>query len=315
MQDRLRNIADELWNQVVNKTNSVAWIGSGLSRGAGYPSWSGLVDELCEKCSVTPLGELEKKSARRLIEKAEDCKWDERGEIRKEYRKVLETFYLEPLYDTPDTYNILASLPFDTFVTTNFDSLLFKACQNHGHELRSRYPHITTTLQDKSRKPFDYIHGLADPKKPASIDRLVLSTRDFYCAYTKGKLDSFVSNIFYDCPVLFICCGLEEPAMEEVFKYLSEKQQDVEVELEGNPGKKHYALLPKGLKTEDEEKIEDEKFLKKGIFVKRYKADSSERHHAELLDILKYFSERNGRPLDMMPAGLVEERPTTDGPK
>ena len=44
-----QDLYKSLWNIISERTNRiVAWVGSGLSRSAGLPSWSELHDRLCD---------------------------------------------------------------------------------------------------------------------------------------------------------------------------------------------------------------------------------------------------------------------------
>ena len=226
-------------SQLIEHSDCIVWVGSGLSITAGYPSWKKIIRELCEVCGVTLLSEPEEESADKLIDKAEECK---NADINT-YHDTLANRFGRQVVSTRFAYQFLMNLPFKAYVTTNFDPLLSEAGAIVGHGKLYSYPIFPREFGNLN--PIVYVHGLARSDNQATGENLILARSDFDEAYNDiGIVKNFMFNIFTNYPLLFLGCSLTEPEMYEMFKKVHDihsrfKRANPDVQLP-----KRYILLP-----------------------------------------------------------------------
>lgn len=191
----------------------VAWVGSGMSVGTHYPSWSGAVKKLCQSFHITPLSK--RASSSDLIAKAEECKQkalQEDGHPQRFYRHLNNLFGQQPNLNR-FSYQYLLRIPFRAYVTTNFDPLLHMTAALHNMQYNA-YPLLP--IKDLTAQPpfVFYVHGAAGK---GWTNPLVLAESDFIEAYNQGATEGFLYAVLHDYPVLFLGCQLQEPALRPVF--------------------------------------------------------------------------------------------------
>jgi len=104
--------------EVILGGRCTAFIGSGLSA-FQYPSWSELVSRLCQACGVGPIVK-DASSEEELLDAAEEAKASDSVA----YHETLWDIFGGVIPSIPMPYMILLSLPFDCYLTHNFDRLL-----------------------------------------------------------------------------------------------------------------------------------------------------------------------------------------------
>ena len=143
--------------------NVIAWIGAGLSMGAGYPSWSRLVEAIAESIDNTAWGDSQILG---WAQKHADANPEWVAEVlaatnRKEYYGALKNQFRHRAKES-FTHALLAVLPFKGYITTNFDPLI-----EHNLRLFTDYdPPVYTQdnalnlLLEHTDKKFVYkVHG------------------------------------------------------------------------------------------------------------------------------------------------------------
>lgn len=219
---------ETLWN-LIKDGDCVAWIGSGLSAGADYPSWEKIIRDLCDACNVTSLGE-DEASTEVLQTKADECK----DHAPNKYYHTLATHFGKPISKTRLAYQLLLKLPFKAFVTTNYDPLLMYAGEIENHPKVFRYPSLPTDALSCSPAAIVYMHGLARYRDPITHDEiatgkdLVLSKSEFDAAY-EGMLRSFLEQMLAFRKVLFLGCGLREPEIQAIFQRIRDAYAAIQV--------------------------------------------------------------------------------------
>ena len=186
MPDPLYELAERLhWSR------TIAFVGAGCSVDAGYPSWHGLLQRLYERLQPTP-------DAIPRPDSGTDVRWLAEiyaAEIRR--NRSLDTAVEEELNradpGTPQTlHRLLATLPFNHFITTNYDHLIEEACDENRERregrlllpsekcrsLNARDSEKFSEFLDKLARDLDeqmvlHLHGMLN-------DRVTLSWR--YCA-------------------------------------------------------------------------------------------------------------------------------------
>lgn len=297
---QLQQLAAELWPWI-ERWDCVAWIGAGLSRNAGYPSWPDTVRKLCSVCRVGPLAPHEEWEADGLIDKAEECKTAN----PEAYRSTLADLFGRRPVETRLAFSYLMKLPFKAYVTTNFDPLLAVAGRTHERGPLFAYPSLPLVKLGLDSHPVFYIHGLARHGTQATGDDLILARSDFESAY-QGIVGSFLDQLLTYYPVLFLGCRLTEPTMHETFRRVHRIHVDILAKYPSASPPRRYALLPKReprdggfgqsqdsarrAKVEEERRLgdmrEERRLGDMRVEVGRY--DPSDPSHSELEQFLEY---------------------------
>lgn len=295
--DELYHIAAEL-NHLISNEEYVLWVGSGLSKPVGYPTWEETINSLCLACGVQCPASQERKG-RHLIEKAEECK---RANAQM-YKTTLAGLFGGRVYRTRAAYELLLKLPFKAYVTTNFDPLLSREAAIRGYNNLYAYPDIHIRKLYEEEHPIFYIHGLARHGDEPRGDNLVLATSDFQDAYD-GAVRSFLDPLLQERPILFMGCRLDDEYTLETFQrahkfFKKIRETDYRVDIP-----RRYILLPEVriasdniLGREDnfdeyEEHDEEERLRAMGISSIKY--EPIDESHSEIEKILEYILEMRG---------------------
>jgi hypothetical protein len=293
--DTLFQIAKELW-PIINK-RCVAWVGSGMSPTTDYPEWKALVNTLCSACNVLPLS-LTEPSSDDLINKAEECKCAD----PEMYHKTLADNFGKRVVHTRLALYLLMKLPFQAYVTTNFDLLLSSAGAVHNYRNVYSYPSLPVEKINDISPSIFYIHGRASDGENPCGENLVLARSDFDQAY-KRIIPSFLDQLLVYHNVLFLGCSLTEPAMQAIFQRVHEIHMQIKTNYKGgkNPPKRmvllptHYKLL-QGKKERDYDSEHNEEGRFRAIDVDTIRYEPSDIRHGEIEDILEHLCTMNGKP-------------------
>jgi SIR2-like domain len=233
----------------------VIFVGAGVSRLVGGPSWDQLAHQLLQQLnelnclSFAEWQQLGQLDAKKRISIAVDIFEDR--QCQPDFAKILHPAY--PVGSKTKVYQDLYSIG-TPFVTTNYDLHL-----DHLTELPLVKPRLegieepgiqkqqkTTQLQSKNRVFFrkrdltidkltkggDVIHLHGSLKDPKS---LILTTRQYLEHYEDEGVRIFLRELFARYTVLFIGYGLEE---EEILEHIFRKRAS-------NSGETHYRLFPR----------------------------------------------------------------------
>jgi hypothetical protein len=214
-------ITENIWD-LIRSGNCVAWIGSGFSEPL-YPKWENLINDLCSSCGETYLST---DDPHELINKAQECK----NNNLDAYKEVLYRHFAREI-DIPIRYLNITRLPFQGYITTNYDPLLAYAAHQHNSRQECFYYPDLPIHRLGEEKPVYYIHGgiLPDdknnPDKPLNI---VLCRNEFEEAYG-GMTKSFLIQLFAYRNILFLGCRLKEPEIELTLRKVHDIQEEIKV--------------------------------------------------------------------------------------
>jgi len=275
----------------VRTGKTVAFIGSGLSIGE-YINWSDLTDQLCAACGI------------QLDDNSGDVDFLKiAGQAKKQspenYNKVLSDEFGKQGVHIPPGYLYLIECPFLSFITINYDPLLSEVSRfkNLGlYDFKDGLEY--SRIRDKA---IFYIHGYVGRGDQVANDDLILAEEDFENNYEDigAIIPSFLTQLFTHKPVVFIGCGLQEPALRNTLRLCSAIKRRIESRAE-NRGPTHFILLPtlytrrgeenKPARDKDKEKEENAKYEEDGVRVIRYVRESPD-DFRPVEEILEYWSE------------------------
>jgi hypothetical protein len=231
------------------------FVGAGVSRIVGSPSWEGLAKKHldfifdCGLINYSEYKHLEKQNPRKLLSICKELTSKDVKGRSFNIQKVLE----DDIRSTPNTYSDIYQY-LDNFncpyVTTNFDGfldsdlILLEATTGGDaskvNPVKKTIYHHYSDLQDPALlKPHDvaHIHGsLHDPQ----LRPLVLTIKEYFRAYSRSKTDGvtdlpeFLARLFKEKVVLFMGYGLEEYEILEFVVNNIEDPTDM----------RHYMLSP-----------------------------------------------------------------------
>lgn len=235
----------------------VLFIGNGVSRLLGYPSW----DEMAQKALLRLFDErkgirhidfLEKELLSKLPPKKQlsiihdICKFKN---VDLDYRQII----IPDERKSKKVYEMLYSMK-TPFVTTNYDECLDRLTDAGASEITySDEPTVETSAKAASlKKVFYEVADLTTAKLDPGVvihihgslkkrESMVISTREYIENYRRdGFVDKFLEGLFSDRVILFIGYGLEE---EEIFEYIVGRGQKGK-DSQSSTETKHYCLYP-----------------------------------------------------------------------
>ena len=183
---------------------AAVFAGAGLSVGAGYVDWRGLLREI-----ATDIG-LEVDKETDLISLAQ-FHVNEKGGRGKLNRKIIEEFTEEA--ELTDNHRILAKLPIRTYWTTNYDSLLEDALDDVSKRVDVK--HTVEQLPNTTYKRDAVVYKMhGDAKNPAKAT----ITKDDYENYHR-KNEGFITALSSDLvskTFLFLGFSFTDPNLDYV---------------------------------------------------------------------------------------------------
>lgn len=306
-QSNLENLISE-----INRDQCCAFVGSGLSQPAGYPSWSEVIQMLCD-ASHRKTGEeyFDPSKAYRYL--AEECR---KVLSEAEYKEVLlSAFHPNGRDSYRSIHQRIREIPFHGYITTNYDLCLEKAGIALGENIRTLYFPELDISRLRERHIY-HLHGVLEPNQvEATIGTLVLSDRDYQFAYEQNDLvPGFLKQLFPYHTIVFMGfslgdeditkvirtvqlmlqtlsdyeakerIGIRKPFRQFIFLHQEEIKQEELDKLDARD--RDLALLKEGKKQEElDAQIRDLALLP--IY---YRGES--RRHSELETILEFVRER-----------------------
>ena len=199
------------------KDNVVAFIGAGVSATAIDP-YTG------EEVQGLPLaGELTRILAREKTYIEENLSFSEACYLlkQKEGTQTLVNFLKDKLEEVKSplpAHKLLADIPFDMYISMNFDELLEKALLDNNKLIRTVNQNSDVSILHKNEIPIVKPHGcFSNPKTIiASIDdeEVFLNKPDFYI------VDAFLKAKLANKTILFLGFGLADNDFRELFRQI-----------------------------------------------------------------------------------------------
>jgi len=237
----------------------VVFIGAGVSRLLGYPSWQNLAERYAEYLykegylSYLEYEHLKKLDPRKLLSICKNfCK--KKNIPKPSISELLQPKEIEK--DISDIYELIYSWNV-IYVTTNFDDELDKVAKkprkdftienyssssdslllgNPNIEIISDPEQILETYLYSSGNII-HLHGSLDSGKS------ILTISDYLYHYQHEKIQSFLNRLFTDFTVLFIGYGLEEYELLEFLVHKSQIHTSNHLK-SGEKEIRHYLLYP-----------------------------------------------------------------------
>lgn len=286
------------------RPDTILFVGSGVSRWSGLPSWQGLISSLCEYCTNQGEDPETIRSAKAALRKA---RFEEAAGLLHNSlppEKLGEFFRTDNCYSTAVPHNIhekLLALGPRSYITVNYDPLIEKAAEQS--ETTSDLRTVTNDdiralagIAKSSAIDFVYkVHG--DISKPETI---ILTTQHYNHLINDQKaVKSTLQNLFVSRAVVMIGVGLKDRDIDLILG-------EIKSTYKGNIEDIFAISHDHNQKTID--------LLKdtQGITVLSYDTKNSEEGHSELLQLLDELVERtNQRRLENRKKasdGLVKPR-------
>lgn len=290
----------------------VVFVGAGVSTGAGYPDWHGFMKDLAGAAGMSPPSDAGDGSD--YLDFAEECK---RALGDSKYIRFLEGEF-DPAGKQPflPVHSYLVKMPFNAFITTNFDSCLENAARNAGDmdTVVQRYPYLDVGSLGSERSCHVYhIHGRAyDENGTSDAPTMVVTARDYERAYhPQSHIRNLLREVLRYRDVLFVGASLQDPGLNQVLTASQEEAEYLRQEAErcqqaALPPRTHFALMPIKLcdstdapgpaGRDREAEQQDQGWLGDSrISVLRYVRHEEDRTHGGLIAIVEQLRYRTGR--------------------
>lgn len=284
--------------QAANSGNLVPFIGAGVSKLAGCPSWAELADKallyFVEQGDINfaKLSQLEKMSPKMKLNLA--CGLEERTNKKIDFHKLLDYQQIKDGTLGSGLYGSIQNLG-KLIITTNYDnwldvqhnlSTISTASANKLPPVQNiiyEYKDIKPTLLADIGSGVVHLHGSIMKR-----DSMVITTQDYLNRYANGgggvrnEYLEFLSQIFSERQILFIGYGLEEL---EILEYVFLKSPYKKIEKFN-----HYVL--QGFFSHEQELVDQLKqyYQQFNIILLPYLKDALDWH--QLIGVLKAYSEK-----------------------
>lgn len=235
--------------EAVNNGKCIVFVGAGLSRGAGFPGWAELLQELSDECeSGGHVPKTRVASIRTLIQTGDSTKFlMAAGDLRECLgedlfdSRLAEIFQDDTKQPTP-THKELPKIPFRSVITTNYDMLLENAYASaKGHVLPTYTCNDAPDLADALfKEKFFILKAHGDVHKRTTF---VITEKDYReIFYRKPGYKTTLSTVFTTQCILFLGASLGDPELWLLLGYLHDCFH--------GSGTYHYALVPRGDESE-----------------------------------------------------------------
>jgi len=206
----------KLPNEIIEAAKAgslVLFIGAGLSRMVGHPSWDGFADAVVNQLVKNEVIDHHEKS---LINALPDPRkrlsiakiLDDENGSKVDYNCIFE---LDKKWS--DIYKFINRYEC-TFVTTNYDKLIAPEVSATKPETHWRFFRRQDLLNVKldTKGAVIHLHGCVDDPKS-----MIVTTKDYLEHYMSKEVPKFLTHLFSGKTVLFLGYGLEET---EILEYV-----------------------------------------------------------------------------------------------
>ncbi len=216
------------------------FVGAGLSRGAGYPDWPGLLLGLINKAEHN--NSLSHERANECRSLAEDPnKYLMLAEEMKDILGVEVKTYIEETFSNSSVkpsaaHEALVELKNNNFIiTTNYDQLIEKAFVKHDiYQTGYKYYEAHAIQRQLFRREFFLLKAHGDAVSAA--ENVILTDKDYrQLLYKEPGYQSALQSIFTMYSVIFIGCSLQDPELKLLMNYINAAFPE--------GGIPHYALM------------------------------------------------------------------------
>ncbi len=228
--------------------------GAGLSVGAGLPSWRDLARDVALAVGhpdASLFGDREdgrdSYPSSRYPKLLSEC----RDRDPSKFWPLVKRKVCRNKADATSAQELLAQLPFELFVSLNYDCLLESCWVRSGALTSDRvvaYPNIRTTRLSERR--LLYLHGRCPGRKIALSDANLVLTREGYAsayAYETSEAERAVRNVLMDYNLLFVGTSLKDPDFRQLLR--KEEQRNLLSGPGHRPSKRWFMLRETAVET------------------------------------------------------------------
>lgn len=229
-------------NELIEKLKEqrcIAFIGAGLSIGAGLPDWYILLEQMITWCEKHNIDLPNRNDLEDLLEKEKylilaDILIDVMGKSR--YHQFLKEVFRRVNLKPTETHKLLPQIPFSAILTSNYDKLLegVYAAFSEG-TIPQTFTHLDTselsvTLQNNA------FHILKTHGDIDRVESIVLGKHQYReLLHNNSAYKIYLQNVLASKTVLFLGFSLTDPDLFSILDELS-------VAFKGNTSP-HYALM------------------------------------------------------------------------
>ena len=218
------------------------FVGAGLSQGAGFDDWRGLLTKLIEHTESKHLLDADKsteckdliKDSNKFLLVAEEIKEILGGSG---FKGFLEKTFLDGTKSPQGIHDLLVSLKQSKFIlTTNYDMLIEEAfVKMRKRPTVYKYYEAQAVQRSLFNRNFFILKAHGDAETAA--EKIVLTERDYRnIMYKEPGYRSVLSTIFSMYSVIFLGSSLDDPELKLLLQYINAAFPD--------GGIQHYALMP-----------------------------------------------------------------------
>lgn len=162
----------EYFSKSIKCKSASFFIGSGLSIGAGYPTWADILNDCASEINLDA-----KKEKKDLINLAQYYFNDKK---RTKINEIIKDSFSNKKANITETHKLIAALPLDDIWTTNYDTLLERSFEHYGTE-------NTVITDDSSYRDIDRYAKVKIFKMHGTVEKAseCIITRDDYENYPK----------------------------------------------------------------------------------------------------------------------------------
>lgn len=221
---------------------AVFFVGAGLSIGAGYPSWDGLIKELIAEAKKLPHIHKDKiqeyedltKDSSKFLFLAEELRID----LGSYFGEYMENRFQHATHAPTINHELIVKTESTLVLTINYDDLLEQAYNN----AYSTIPNIFTYTQAREaannywKGRFFIMKAHGDAKR--DIESIILSQKDYRkTLYREPGYRSLLQSVFTTKSILFVGVSLNDPEFNQLLDFLHDSYH--------GGGPRHYLLVDK----------------------------------------------------------------------
>lgn len=233
-------VPPELTEAIINN-QCAAFIGAGLSVGAGYPTWGKLLSVLINKANKQRIIDAKKKKEFVTMAK-KPSKWlmvaQELADLYgKETFNIEMSGVFEAIGPVPTAaHKLITEIPFEFVVTTNYDQLIESAYIAKFNQIPKIFTHLDVPDFADSlwKREFFILKAHGDVRRRSSI---ILTEKDYRTIiYSAPGYRALLAAIFTTKTILFLGVSLGDPEIQLLLRSLHDAFQ--------GSGVYHFALVP-----------------------------------------------------------------------
>lgn len=220
----ITKIPDELIENFKNGSG-VIFVGAGMSMGAGFPDWKGLLEAMileADKVSWISKSKIDEyrhlvNDSSKFLMLAEDIK----TELGAGYSEFMTKTFVDYTWTPTKNHELIVRINSSLIITINYDDLIESAY----NDIYKKYPVKVNFDQAKIaannfwKGRFFILKAHGDAK--SDVDSLILTQRDYRkTLYREAGYRSLLMSIFTTKSILFLGVSMNDPEFNQLIDYL-----------------------------------------------------------------------------------------------